>query len=153
LHREDGELTFYVDAKNGGNYSFNEEAVNGRPFTKTVAPVRAISEELLVSLMPEDARGRRLIWKSDTQGLDEFLISTMPLSFWDRVDVLLFEGWRIAKPDFDLEAFAAVLHSFPHAYYTKRGRARATSAEKIMEYLDADDRKWADFCLTRAPLH
>jgi len=152
LHRDEGELKFYLDARNGGNFSFNAEAVANRPFTEVTAPVRRITPELLRAHMPGAGAGRRLIWKSDTQGLDEVLMAEMPPAFWTDVDVALFEGWRIGKPAFDHDAFRAMLDAFPHAYRRRRGRMQRVEPGDIVAYLAADDRKWTDFCLSRRPL-
>lgn len=151
LHRDEGELTFYVDTKNGGNLSFNPDAVNTRPHTKIVAPVRNIGQAIARVEQDEVGKDCRIIWKSDTQGLDEMLMSEMPADFWGKVDLALFEGWRIKKPGFNHDAFRAVLEAFPYAYDRRRRGLVRTDADAIAAYLQADDRKWTDFCLSRRP--
>lgn len=152
LHRQGGTLQLYVDSRNGGNLSFNASAVEGRPHGALTAPVRRISVGLLAEATPPVARGRRLIWKSDTQGLDEVLMAELPLEFWARVDVAFFEAWRIEKPDFDRAGFRAILNSFPYVWTLRRARAVRRPVRKVVTYLSGTDRKWTDFCLTRRPI-
>ncbi|WP_353393966.1 FkbM family methyltransferase [Ruegeria sp. HU-ET01832] len=154
LGTTDGELTFFTDDVNGGNFSFNENAVAGRNHHVIKAPIRKISEQLLDDCMGDEARKRRLIWKSDTQGLDEVLMSELPLGFWQRVDLAVFEGWRIPKPEFDAQAFAAVLKAFDFVYImgSRNKRLQRTDAEQCMHYLSGTDRRWADVFLSRREL-
>lgn len=154
LHNVDGELPFYEDTKNGGNFSFNEKAVAGRAHVVTEVPVRKITEELMNDCMGLRALDRRVIWKSDTQGLDETLMTALPLGFWDRVDLAFFEGWRIKKPGFDLAAFEAILRKFDYIYSmgANKTRVRRASVDETMAYLIGEDRKWADFFLAHDAL-
>jgi len=117
-------------------------------------PVRKLTEDLLDNCMGEAAQSRRLIWKSDTQGLDETLMTALPLSFWDRVDLAFFEGWRIPKPDFNMDDFAAVLNKFEYIYSvgSNQARLRRASVDETIAYLAGEDRKWADFFLAREEL-
>lgn len=154
LGKEEGELTFFMDAINGGNFSFNENAVTGRKHHVIKAPVRRISEALLDECMGQEATKYRLIWKSDTQGLDEVLMSELPLNFWNRVDLAIFEGWRIPKPDFDAVAFRKVLEAFDFVYLM---RNRNKSLDRInatdcIDYLSGEDRKWGDIFMSRQQL-
>jgi FkbM family methyltransferase len=155
LGTSDGELTFYIDEINGGNFSFNENAVTGRKHHVIKAPVRRITEKLLDECMGQLATDRRVIWKSDTQGLDEVLMSELPLRFWQRVDLAVFEGWRIPKPTFDTNAFRSVLDSFDHIYLIRnRGKGlEPIDASSCIEYLSATDRKWGDIYMSCRELH
>ena len=154
LHTEDSTLKFYKDKINGGNYSFNESAVAGRPHSIIEVPTRRITPELLCEGAPEVVADTRFLWKSDTQGFDEVLMCAMPLDFWERVDVVAFEGWRIPKPSYNTEIFSALLELFPFRYVQRRNRARPEeiSTQAIVDYLSGDDRGWADFLLSRARL-
>lgn len=155
LGKEEGELTFFMDNINGGNFSFNEHAVAGRKHRVIQAPIKRISESLLDECMGPHAAQHRLIWKSDTQGFDEVLMSELPGQFWKRVDLTVFEGWRIPKPEFDAEAFRKVLEAFDFIYLV---RSRNKVLDRIspadcIEYLSGDDRKWGDVFMSRQELH
>ncbi|WP_109310709.1 FkbM family methyltransferase [Ruegeria sp. AU67] len=155
LGQSDGELAFYKDSVNGGNFSFNRDAVAGRAHQVIVAKIRRITEGLLDKCMGDEASDRRLIWKSDTQGLDEALMSELPESFWQRVDLACFEGWRIDKPSHDEQAFRNVLNSFEYVYIigSRNKRLRRIGSARCISYLSGRDRKWADFYLSRVELH
>ncbi len=154
LGATDGELAFYTDDDNGGNFSFNENAVSGRNHHVIKAPIKRISEDLLNECMGQEAVNRRLIWKSDTQGLDEVLISELPLRFWKRVDLAVFEGWRIPKPEYDQQAFRAVLEAFEYVYLmgSRNKRLQQVDVSECVNYLAGNDRRWADIFLSRCEL-
>ena len=154
LGAEDGTLTFYRDTMNGGNYSFIASAVEGRPFDTIEAPIRRISPDLLSRMAPEGARANPFFWKSDTQGMDETLMSSLPLEFWARVNIAMFEAWRIDKPAYDRAAFRAVLENFPHIYFkgARRSVLRESTVDAVLDFLDGTDRKWGDVCVTRHPV-
>ena len=80
----------------------------------------------------------RLILKTDTQGLDETIVSRIPLSIWFKVAFASIEIWRIAKPDFDERLFRNVLESFP--YRSFRGVRNGPVAD-VLDY--ASGRDWA----------
>ena len=153
LHAEEGTLTFHIDHGNAGNCSFNPAAVAGRPHSVVEVPIRRLDDVLFDELLRPEQKSRRLIWKSDTQGLDELLMTQMSDDFWSRVDLVFFEGWRVEKPEWDRDRLAAIIGSFPHAYQKPRGGMVAeVGAVEIIDYLGATDRRWSDFLLTRAPL-
>jgi FkbM family methyltransferase len=133
---------FYRDDENIGNYSLNPDAMRNRPFHSTVVEVRDAGRWMVEALGQIDGP---LLWKSDTQGLDEMIIAQTPLAIWERLDVALIELWRIQKPDFDRNAFAARLDLFPHRLLNQ---ARVSTSE-VIDYLAGDDWQFADLLLWR----
>ena len=128
----------------GSRSALNDDAMRGRTYNtitvKSVATERWMREH--IKLQAND----RLVWKSDTQGYDELIISLTPLEIWERVDVAIIELWRIRKPDFDRAAFASRIDGFPNNSIGI-GNCRATA--DIFEYLDGDDYHHDDLYLWR----
>jgi len=87
-----------------------------------------------------------LLWKSDTQGFDEVIVAATPLEIWRRIDVALIEVWRIAKPDFDRDAFRQRLEDFPHRQLCE---AKGVTPDEILEYLSGDDGEFKELLMWR----
>jgi FkbM family methyltransferase len=153
LSDSDGEVPFFRDDTNFGNYSLNNHAIRGQPFdtitVQSVATDRWMREH--IRLEPDD----RLVWKSDTQGYDELIISLTPLDIWDRVDVAIVELWRIKKPFFDQADFCRRIEAFPYKAIRRIeankpiGTGNRNTAAEILEYLNGDDYGYADLYLWR----
>jgi FkbM family methyltransferase len=144
LSDSDGEARFFRDGTNFGNYSLNNHAIRGQPFdtitVQSVATDRWMRAH--IRLEPDD----RLVWKSDTQGYDELIISLTPLDIWNRVDVAIVELWRIKKPFFDQADFYRRIEAFPNKSI---GIGHRNTAAEILEYLNGDDYEYADLYLWR----
>lgn len=144
LGAADAALDFYLDPANCGNYSLNADAMAGGSAGRaTVQVLDARAESLKWLELGAREGGRSFIYKSDTQGSDELIASRVAPSFWDRVDVAVIELWRIDKPRFDVEAFTAVLDSFPNKVALADPGAPLTTRE-VMQYLAGRDRQFAD---------
>lgn len=141
LGSADGQFEFFRDAENIGNYSLNSDAMRGRPFDSVSVPVREAGGWMREQLQDAPA----LLWKSDTQGSDEVIAARTPLEIWNRVDVALLEMWRIAKPDYDRDAFRARLESFPNL---QLGERNVTPGD-VIDYLAADDWQFQNLLLWR----
>ncbi|MEJ0018698.1 MAG: FkbM family methyltransferase [Acetobacteraceae bacterium] len=140
----DGETRFFRDAGNFGNYSLNEDAMRGQAFD-TVSVQRAATGRWMrdnVRLADDE----RLIWKSDTQGYDELIISLTPMELWQRIDVAVVELWRIRKPSFDQAEFARRMDDFPNRSI---GVGNRSSTADILDYLSGDDWQFEDLYLWR----
>jgi FkbM family methyltransferase len=144
LSDRDGEAEFFRDAENIGNYSLNDDAMRDRPFD-TIA-VRCVATDRWMLEYVRPAAEERLIWKSDTQGHDELIISVTPMEVWDRIEVAVVALWRIKKPDFDQEAFCRRLDGF--ANKSIGGSNHNTTAE-ILEFLQGNDWQHDDLYLWR----
>ena len=132
-----GVQTFFRDRSNIGNYSLNADAMRDRPFEE--AAIRTVETGAwMQALLPSIGGAERLIWKSDTQGHDELIVSRTPLEIWSRVDAAVIELWRIEKPPFDRAAFERRLDAFPHRAIGADGGGTATTGE-VMDYLAGVD--------------
>jgi FkbM family methyltransferase len=108
-----GQMSFYEDMHNMGNYSLNIDAMRGREYrTSIVECVRAHDEEFLSRLSPETAQ-LPIIWKSDTQGCDETIVTSLSDDFWSPVPVAVMEISRINRPKFDAARLSSILELFP----------------------------------------
>jgi FkbM family methyltransferase len=144
LSDADGEMRFFRDDENFGNYSLNDDAMRGRNFdaitVQSVATNRWMQEHVRLEV------DEHLLWKSDTQGYDELIISLTPLDIWARVEIAIVELWRIKKPAFDRDAFAQRIDMFPHKSI---GIGKSSTTAEILEFLDGDDYHHDDLYLWR----
>lgn len=138
-----GQMTWYRDTENFGNYSLNPDAMRDRPFTTLSVAAVETSAFFTDHAPPDDAR---VIWKSDTQGYDEAIVTRVPDAIWDRVDMAILELWRIAKPDFNHEVFRRRIAAFPNRTIGAGNRA---TADEVMEYLGGRDWTFSDLYLWR----
>jgi FkbM family methyltransferase len=138
-----GQMKWYRDVENFGNYSLNADAMRDRPSTTRTIDAVEVGAFFAAHPTPEDGR---IIWKSDTQGYDEAIITRVPDALWDRVDVAIIELWRIAKPAFDREALRRRLAAFPNRAIGLAGQA---SVAEVMDYLDGRDYTFSDLYLWR----
>ena len=81
LSDADGEMRFFRDRENLGNYSLNDDAMRDRPFETIVIRVAETGEWMRRNIAAPE---HLLVWKSDTQGHDELIISRTPLEIWSR---------------------------------------------------------------------
>lgn len=138
------ETVWYRDAENFGNFSLNPNAMIDRPHLKT-GIMTVDSRDFLngpVGLHPD----ARVIWKSDTQGFDELIISLAPEHLWERVHLAIVELWRIPKPDFDQDVFARRIEAFPNRAI---GRQMGISVLGVLDYLKGNDMQFDDLYLWR----
>lgn len=143
LSDSNGEMRFFRDRDNFGNYSLNYDAMRDRPYDTTV--VQAVdTSDWMRKHVPHS--GQRIIWKSDTQGVDELVISRTPIDVWDRVDAAIIELWRIKKLPYDRDAFVARIDRFPNKSI---GPSTRSTTSDILAYLDGDDWQHADLYLWR----
>ena len=138
------QMDFFCDRENSGNYSLNADAMRDRPFDTVTVQCVATDFWMRAHVPLED--GTPLLWKSDTQGHDELIISLTPQDVWDRVDVAIVELWRIRKPAFDRAAFLRRIGGFAHKSI---GIGRAHTTGDVAAFLDAEDWEHADLFLWR----
>ena len=135
---------FFRDLEYPGNYSLNHDAMRDRPFETTAVNTRETADWARTAL---EGRGP-LLWKSDTQGSDELIVSQIPMDIWARVDVAMLEMWRIAKPPYDRAAFRERLSVFPNR---KLGDKPNVTVDEIFDYLSGDDWTFKQLLLWRDP--
>ena len=144
LSRSNGVGKLLRDLENTGNYSLNKDAMRNRPFNEANVETRSTFEWASKNLSGAEA----ILWKSDTQGFDELIVSLMPMDVWMRVNVALLEMWRIEKPEYDREEFRAKLADFP---YRQLGDEENVSVDDILDYLRGNDWAFKDLLLWREP--
>jgi FkbM family methyltransferase len=136
-------LNFYVDPNNAGNYSVN---VNAMPeiFERTsVEIVRAGDEELKWL-----AQSKPIFYKSDTQGFDEVIATSLSPDFWDDVCGGIFELWRIPGKEYDVDKFMKIIDGFNNKVFDKKPNQNVSSAE-VMDYLRSTDHQFDDLLFWR----
>ena len=139
-----GEMEFFLDPDNHGNFSLNENAMPAG-YSKTYVDMvdgRAIQEELLRD------NDSDFIYKSDTQGHDQVIATTFDLEFWKRVRVAILELWRIPGLAYDKSKFISIVSSFPNRRFEKNLEVNVTASE-ILQYLDSADGEFDDLLLWR----
>ena len=114
-----------------------------RPFETIVIRVAETGDWMRRNIAAPE---RLLVWKSDTQGHDELIISRTPIEIWSRLDAAIVELWRIRKPAFDRAAFAERLDSFVNKSI---GLAAPCSTADVLAYLESEDWDHADLYLWR----
>jgi len=148
LGSEDGVLDFYEDTTNFGNYSMVENAMKGTSFRTSKVKCMTATAENVLGGFSQDTIGYPIIWKSDTQGFDETIVTTLPDSFWERVHAGVMEIWRIEKPTVNYPRLAAILGRFPNRYFSTAPNRRL-STDEIIQYSQGTDCSHEDLCFVR----
>ena len=143
-----GTLQFFQDASNIGNYSLNQDAMRGKSFSTTSVPCLKATTENLLRGVPQELSELPILWKSDTQGFDELIITTLPDSFWSHVHAGVMELWRISKPPVDYNRLASILDLFPIRRYSDTPD-KNVSAIDIIEYCQGNDYFHKDLLFSR----
>lgn len=133
----------YLDPDNAGNYSFNVNAMPKSFGSTSVQVVRAGDEERKWL-----AHGKKIFYKSDTQGADESIATSLSREFWKNVCGGIFELWRIPGKEYDADKFREILDSFPNKVFDKRPQQRISSSE-IIKYLGSSDHQFDDLLFWR----
>jgi FkbM family methyltransferase len=136
-----GQMEFYLDPTNNGNFSL---AVDAMPpgFSKITVEVRDVGTESAAW------SGERIFYKSDTEGLDEQVAAAIPPDIWQRVFAGVMEIWPIKKPAVDTASFAAILDRFPNKAFlanadTKVSETAVTTAD-VLKYMASGNRLHRD---------
>ncbi len=133
---------FYADHSNCGNYSLNIEAMGGRSYSTEVVTITSVAD-FFAETKPRIGASN-IIWKSDTQGYDELIVSLVPMDVWSRISFAIIELWRIGKPDFDRIAFEQRISMFPNLAIGSKPRK---STGEVFDYLNGRDRAHQDLYL------
>jgi FkbM family methyltransferase len=140
LGEKDGRVTFFRDNENCGNYSIHADAMRGRPFTETTVDILAAGPWLERNLRC----GGPILWKSDTQGNDETIVSQIPWQTWHRIQIAIIELWRVHKGA-PVVGFLERVAGMPN----RRLGADVVSVEEIKAYIEGDDWQHEDLYLWR----
>lgn len=142
-----GQLTFYEDVRNIGNYSLNPDSMLGHEHrTTTVTCVQASDQEFLGKL-PASAAQLPILWKSDTQGFDEAIVSSLSDDFWNRVQAAVIEIFRINKPAFNADRMSRILELFPIRRFA--GQPGQLSVADVLQYSNGTDGRFHDLLLAK----
>jgi hypothetical protein len=132
-------MQFFLDPTNNGNFSLNRAAMPSRYF-ETSVETKNVAVECAAWL----DRGRRIFYKSDTQGFDELIATTVRPELWPRIFAGIMEIWCIEKPPFDTEALAAILDNFPNKIFLGNDVAGVSeipvSTAGVLDYIKGVDR-------------
>jgi FkbM family methyltransferase len=134
---------FYIDPDNAGNYSVNVNAMPENFETTSIEIVRAEDEERKWL-----ADGKPIFYKSDTQGFDEVIATSLSPDFWDNVCGGIFELWRIPGKEYDVDKFMKIVDSFNNKVFDKKPNRNVSSAE-VMDYLLSTDHQFDDLLFWR----
>jgi FkbM family methyltransferase len=136
--------SFFLDGDNAGNYSLNVNAMTDNFATTTISIVAAAEEE------DKWLRHQKpIFYKSDTQGSDETIATSLSDNFWDNVNGAIFELWRIPGKDFDADRLAQILDRFANKVFDKQPGSNVSSSQ-VIQYLQSTDRQFDDLLVWRS---
>jgi FkbM family methyltransferase len=143
LGRTTSTLDLYLDPDNSGNYSLNVNAMP-KDFQRTSVDIVAAEDEEGKWL----AHGHPVFYKSDTQGFDELIATSLSPDFWANVCGGIFELWRIPGKEYDVDKFVHIINGFDNKVFEKRPKVNVSSSE-VMEYLRSADHQFDDLLFWR----
>lgn len=149
LGTEDGTLPFYLDGDNAGNYSLVPDSMAGAGAPSIPVACRAIGEAVLDEPLTPAERELPVIWKTDVQGLDELLTTSLPDRFWARVAVGVIEITRLPRPNYDRARLAAILEQFPVRRLARQSDRLLSTAE-VLAFAEGRDGDYDDLLFARA---
>jgi FkbM family methyltransferase len=144
----EGELVFYEEVHNAGNYSLNLDAMRGKQYRTSVVRCTLATEEHMLAPIPGDQRSLPRVWKSDTQGFDELIMVTLPDEFWSRVHCGVMEISRIDRPAFDRARLGAILGTYAVRRFGDEPK-RNVAVEQVLEFSDGRDFRHRDLFFAR----
>lgn len=143
LSNKVGQMEFYLDPTNNGNFSLNFYAMPPRYFKTSVE-----TKDAAVECAAWMDGGQRIFYKSDTEGFDELIATAIPPEFWPQVFAGIMEIWRIKKPPFDTAVLASILDSFPNKIFLANADMRVSetlvSTIDVLNYIEVNDRMHRD---------
>jgi FkbM family methyltransferase len=136
-------LNFYIDPDNSGNYSVN---VNAMPenFGRTSVEIVGAGDEEQKWM----AQSKPIFYKSDTQGYDEVIATSLSPDFWENVCGGIFELWRIPGKEYDVDKFMRIIDGFNNKVFDKKPNQNVSSSE-VMDYLRSTDHQFDDLLFWR----
>ena len=141
LGRVTSKMNLNLDRHNSGNYSLNETAVPKDVFAGSiqvdVIDAAAEAERLLVGISAP------LLYKSDTQGVDQTIAASLPPEFWRQAKVATFELWRLPDKDFDEDAFLEILKNFQFLRF-ETSFHEPVDLDQVRQFMRGSDMKFDD---------
>lgn len=140
LGASDGMQSFFIDKLNKGNHSYCQAAVDhmdnvGPLEAKVASPLNEINKWLSSSDF--------LVWKSDTQGMDEMIASQLPFEFWSKYVIGgSMEIWNIPKQEYDLDYLCKIFDLFSVKFSQRTADAELVrvSTGEIREFIEQGTR-------------
>lgn len=121
-------VTMYREDCNFGNCSSNKSVAIGDGDTIEAQLLEADSERTKwETWFPKG----QFIYKSDTQGSDMSIATSIGLSFWARVQCAFFEVWSGGIDSFDEDALIKILDHFPSKLFDSNHDKNLTSQEVL----------------------
>ena len=145
----EGELRFYEETGNIGNYSLNLDAMRGKQYRTSVVKCVRADEAHLLGPLPQSLRSLPLVWKSDTQGFDELVMTHLTDDFWSRVHAGVMEIWRIERPAFDRDRLGRILGQFAVRRFGDAPE-RNVPVDEVLHYSSGVDYQHRDLFFARA---
>ena len=149
LGRQDGELLFYEEKNNAGNYSLNIDAMRGKEYRTSAVKCMAASEQAIFATLSEAQRALPVIWKSDTQGYDELIMTALPDSLWSRVQCGVMEISRIERPPFDRDRLGSILRGYEIRRFGDEV-GRNVAVDEVLEFTGGSDYRHRDLFFARS---
>lgn len=147
LSGDTGTAELHRDPLNVGNYSLLPNA-SREGETRTVATMKVVDAE---GLILREAGSRDLVYKSDTQGYDEYIACHFSDDFWSKVSAAALEIWQLpGKPALDAERFAEVVSGFPFRFFDNRP-GHNLSVEEVIAFAQGNANLERDLFLHRRP--
>ena len=140
LSTDEGRATLFRDPSNFGNYSLLASAMEGRSHLTVEVGIETVSAWAGDHLAGEET----IVWKSDTQGLDETIVAATPPEVWRRVECAIIELWRIPKPTYDRGEFLRKISLFERR---RLNEWTNISDDDIAAYIEGTDGDHGDLYL------
>jgi FkbM family methyltransferase len=143
ISNNSGNMEFYLDPTNSGNFSL---AVDAMPpsYTKMIVETKNVALESTAWLEGK----QRIFYKSDTEGFDELVASAIRPEVWSRVFAGMIEIWNIKKPPYDQALFASILDRFPNKVFLANADTRVSelrvSTADVLNYINGGNRQHRD---------
>ena len=148
LGHEDAILHFFKDRMNHGNHSFlrikyGPDSLPDKNCSVSDVPMRE-TRDFFAEIGGK--LSNKTIWKSDTQGFDEIIVSRTPDALWLRVSCAIIELTRVGKPAFDRQAFGSRIAQFKTMHL---GSQNLSSVDDVLAFTDGQDGKHENLFLVR----
>ena len=149
LGKEARTVDLYRDSNNCGNFSQLQIAMQEwkAPYDSTPIKIVPASERAYGWL----GRGLPILYKSDTQGMDEEIATLIPIDVWDTVFAAILELWRIPKAELALnqkDKLAYVLNRFTYKMFLAE-RRHVTTQDVLSWITHKPDFKSTDLVMWR----
>lgn len=143
-----GNMEFYLDPTNSGNFSLAADAMPPN-YTKILVETKNVAAECTAWVNGK----QRIFYKSDTEGLDELVASTIRPEVWSHVFAGMIEIWNIKKPPYDQALFTSWLDRFPNKVFLANADNRVSelrvSTADIVNYINSGNRQHRDLAFWR----